>query len=119
MSPDGVMISDDLIFISRVTATARAKGKTVQAVKTVAEAATQSVPVYIVDLNYLRGELPDLISLRPGARIIGYGSHVDSDTLKAARKAGCHDVMPRSQFAERLESHLETWLTPRVAESEP
>ncbi len=33
----------------------------------------------------------------PG-RIIGFGSHVDTETLDAARAAGCHDVLPRSRF---------------------
>lgn len=33
----------------------------------------------------------------PG-RIIGFGSHVDTETLEAARAAGCHEVLPRSRF---------------------
>ena len=37
--------------------------------------------------------------------IIGYGSHVDTATLKAARDAGCDVVLPRSKFVEEL-AHL-------------
>ncbi len=33
----------------------------------------------------------------PG-RIIGFGSHVDTETLDAARATGCQEVLPRSRF---------------------
>jgi hypothetical protein len=44
------------------------------------------------------GGLPD--------RVIGFGSHVDRDLLDAARRAGCTEVMPRSQFFGRLNQVL-------------
>jgi hypothetical protein len=37
-----------------------------------------------------------------GARTIGFGSHVDRDTLAAARTAGVGEVMARSEFFRRL-----------------
>jgi hypothetical protein len=36
------------------------------------------------------------------ARTIGFGSHVDTDLLDAARAAGCDEVLPRSRFFARL-----------------
>lgn len=42
-----------------------------------------------------------LDALRAGGiagRIIGFGSHVDTDLLTEASGAGCHDVLPRSRF---------------------
>lgn len=37
-----------------------------------------------------------------GVRVIGFGSHVDTDTLAAARAAGCDQVLARSAFFGRL-----------------
>lgn len=45
--------------------------------------------------------LPDISAL--GVRTIGFGSHVDTDTLDAARAAGCDQVMARSVFFSRLD----------------
>jgi CheY-like chemotaxis protein len=42
--------------------------------------------------------------------IVGYGSHVDAATLKAARDAGCDVVLPRSKFVEDLAAELPTWM---------
>ena len=36
------------------------------------------------------------------SRTIGFGSHVDTDVLAAAREAGCDEVLPRSQLFRRL-----------------
>jgi len=42
--------------------------------------------------------------------VVGYGSHVDADTLHAARVAGCDPVLPRSRFVEELPTALAGWL---------
>lgn len=63
--------------------------------------ATQSsgwaADVVVIDLAR-----PDVIEvLRAGGitgRVIGFGSHVDTETLDAARAAGCDEVLPRSRF---------------------
>lgn len=56
--------------------------------------------VVVVDL----GRAGVLEAIRSGGitgRIVGFGSHVDSETLDAARAAGCHEVWPRSRFFAR------------------
>ncbi len=56
------------------------------------------VAVVVVDLRRagdLAGRLPAT------ARVIGYGSHVDRETLAAARAAGVGEVYPRSEFFRR------------------
>lgn len=115
----GLLLSDDLIFTSRVTATARAHGLTVATAKTagaVLKLAKQSPPTgVIVDLQNPGLDLPAFLAgLREACpsmpRVIGYGSHVAADVLKAARQAGCDQVMPRSQFAAQLEDGLKEWL---------
>lgn len=113
------MLSDDLIFTSRVTATARAHGLHVATAKTAEAALTlakQSPPTGVLvdlqnpglDLTVFLAGLREACPAMP--RVIGYGSHVAMDVLKAARLAGCDQVMPRSQFAAQLENGLAEWL---------
>ncbi len=33
-----------------------------------------------------------------GARVVAFGNHFQREVLAAARQAGCHDVVPRSEF---------------------
>jgi DNA-binding NarL/FixJ family response regulator len=115
----GLLITDDLIFSSKVTATARAHGLTVTVARSVAQAAElarRSPPAgVLVDLHNpgleLPGFLAELKAVCPAMpRVIGYGSHVDVETLKAARAAGLDRVMPRSQFVTELEASLPAWL---------
>jgi hypothetical protein len=47
--------------------------------------------------------LPDLVAT--GARVLGFGSHVERTTLEEASAAGCQ-AMPRSQFFRSLDALL-------------
>lgn len=114
----GLVVCDDLIFSSRVIATARAHGLTATQVRTPAAAiakATASPPAAaILDLHLDGVDVPQFLAdLRAACprmpRVIGYGSHVDAARLKAAREAGCDLVLPRSAFVERLEAELPSW----------
>jgi DNA-binding NarL/FixJ family response regulator len=117
----GIMLCDDLIFYSRVAATAQAAGLTVRQVRTPAallELAGQDPPGgVILDLHHERLDLPKLLAALKAAcvvmpRTVAFGSHVMADTLKAARQAGCDLVLPRSRFVKDLETELSKWLTP-------
>ncbi len=57
--------------------------------------------VVVVDLARLGvlEALPGLVAT--GARVVGFGSHVDRATLEAAAATGC-EAMPRSQFFRSL-----------------
>lgn len=119
----GLLLSDDLIFTSRIVATARAHGVGVTAVKTadalLAKAKEQPPTGVIVDLH---NPTLDVVALRaglPGVRLIAYGSHVDAERLKAARQAGCDRVMPRSQFVEKLETDIAAWFSSLPIRGEP
>jgi DNA-binding NarL/FixJ family response regulator len=116
----GLILSDDLIFASRVTATARAAGLAVKVVRSpelLLAAAKESPPAgVILDLHNPGLDLPTLLAgLREACpampRVVAYGSHVEAETLRAARRAGCDLVMPRSQFVEELETGLREWVT--------
>ena len=111
----GLLLCDDLIFSSKITATARAHGLTVRVARTVESLITMmelQPAAVILELDHSAFDIAALISkLQPRPRIICYGSHVDVERLKAARKAGCDLVLPRSQFVEKLESELPAWLS--------
>lgn len=55
-------------------------------------------PVGVIRALEARGALP---------RVIAFGSHVDAETLTAAREAGADRVLARSAFSARLAEILE------------
>jgi CheY-like chemotaxis protein len=112
------MLCDDLIFFSRVAGAARAGGFTVRMVKLADELlaqAKQHLPAAIIlDLNLPELDLTDMLEkLRAACTampcLVAYGSHVEAEVLRSARKAGCDLVMPRSQFVANLETDLPVW----------
>lgn len=118
--PFGLLLSDDLIFTSRITGTARGLGLTLKPARSAAileAAARQQTPsCVIVDLANPGLNVPDLLAhLRdicsPMPRVVAYGSHVDAAGLRAARDAGCDLVLPRSKFVEKLPHELPVWFS--------
>lgn len=121
MSMAGVILCDDLIFVSKVQGSARAHGigmvqaKTIEACISTAAAVHATgvfVDIHHTGLNWYTF-LPQLKSLPYHPKVIAFGSHVEVKALKAAREAGCDFVMPRSQFVKELEAQLPTWLAVR------
>lgn len=114
------MLTDDLIFFSRVSGTAQAAGLTVKQAKTpesLLELASLDAPCgVILDLHNEGLEIDRLLAgLREACpampRVIAYGSHVEAETLRAARAAGCDHVFPRSRFVVELPENLGGWLS--------
>lgn len=117
MTPHGLLLSDDLIFASRITATARAHGINMDVARTMPQClqlATLTPPSgIIVDLQNETLHIAEFMTTMRShclSMIIGYGSHVDKATLQAAREAGFDLVIPRSKFVHDLESSIENWL---------
>ena len=114
----GVLLCDDLIFASKVTATARAHGRVVVVVrdagKLIERIVAERPAGLILDLHVpgldVKRTLADVRALGP-VRVVAFGSHVDVERLKAARAAGCDLVLPRSAFVARLETELPAWLS--------
>jgi CheY-like chemotaxis protein len=113
------MLSDDLIFYSRVYGSARAAGLSVRMVRTPADllAAARAEPPggVILDLHNPGLDLPALLAELKAAcpampRVTAYGSHVEAATLRAAREAGCDLVLARSKFVKELEEKVGEWL---------
>jgi len=118
-APIGLLFSDDMIFTSRVTGTARDLGLSVKPARSI-EALNvlinQQLPCcIIVDLGHPGLSIVDFMEnlgkiCSPMPHVIAYGSHVDAGTLRTAREAGCYAVLPRSKFVEELPRSLPDWL---------
>jgi CheY-like chemotaxis protein len=115
----GLVLSDDLIFVSRIAETARAAGLSVRQARTPAELvvlARQNAPAGVIfdlqnpglDLAALLAELRAACPVMP--RVVAYGSHVEAELLRAAREAGCDLVLPRSKFVKDLDRDIASWL---------
>jgi CheY-like chemotaxis protein len=115
----GLLLSDDMMFTSRIAGTARDLGLNLQSVTTVeallSRARQENPSCVIVDLSNRTLDTASLVgklreSCTPMPRIVAYGSHVDAKSLHAAREAGCDVVLPRSKFVEELPKQLPQWL---------
>jgi CheY-like chemotaxis protein len=112
-----VAFLDDLMFLSRVREAARAQGLQVREVRRSSELLPACSPpprAVIVDLDSLRlPALPAIEALRsdPGLAnvpIVGFFSHVHAERARAARAAGCDQVLARSAFVQELPGLLAT-----------
>jgi CheY-like chemotaxis protein len=117
----GYLLSDDLMFTSRITGTARDLGLTVKPVRAAAVlqglAQKQAPRCVLLDLANSSLQVADLVpwlkaECSPAPFVVAFGSHVDAAALKAARDAGCDVVLPRSKFVEELPQALPQWLAP-------
>jgi CheY-like chemotaxis protein len=105
------LLSRDLIFTSKILGTARELGHRVLVAGNVSQARTmieQHRPrVIVVDLAAGEMVSPEtLVAYQklagPETPLVAFGSHVDTQSLAAARAAGCAEVMPRSKFSAEL-----------------
>ena len=103
---------DDLLFSSKIRATAKQAGVELTFARSPAEileqARTKKPVLAIFDLNSTRTDPVETIAALKSdpelssIRAIGFASHVHTDLIYAARAAGADDVMPRSAFASQL-----------------
>ena len=108
-------IVSDMVFASRITGTAAKLGTPCQVVgdlRSLESALSESEPkTVLVDMNLeglSAGEaIRTVKSLRPGARVIAFFSHVQTELMEQARSAGADDIWPRSLFVQNLQQVLE------------
>lgn len=116
---DGILLSRDLIFTTKITGTASAIGHRLVVVgrSDQLDQAMADGPPRAILIDLAAGDLVTpaaLASLRarvPAARLVAFGSHVDTASLDAAREAGCDEVMPRSKFVADFPTLLARVLT--------
>ena len=109
-----LVLSDDLLDSSRIAGHARAVGQEVATCRdsaTLLAAVSRGPALALIDLHNpalaVEAVVPTLRAA--GVRVVGFGSHVDVARLKAARAAGCDEVLPRSAFFDGLEEKLTIW----------
>jgi CheY-like chemotaxis protein len=117
--PVGLLLSDDLLFTSRILGTARALGLTLQSARTgealLALARERRPACVLVDLGSSGLVIADWMrrlceACAPMTYVVAYGAHVDTAGLRAAREAGCNLVLPRGKFVEELPRELAGWM---------
>ncbi len=104
----------DLMFRSKIDAACESMGVEVayvSALNLLAQRCSEIQPsVVVVDLSEKTfAPEPVMAELRrcaPGARVIGFASHVDLKSLAGARQAGFGRVLSRQEFAAQLPSLL-------------
>jgi ABC-type sugar transport system substrate-binding protein len=93
-----VLAIADLMMGSKVQATLTAAGHEVALSPSLQEADLNGVELIVADLD---AENPDaLVGL--GVPVLGFYSHVDVDTRKAAEAAGIDLAVPRSRMSREL-----------------
>jgi DNA-binding NarL/FixJ family response regulator len=103
---------DDLLFSSKIRTVAKQAGVELAFARTPAdiiERARQDRPALVIfDLDSPKTHpVQTIASLKAdpalaGIRTLGFASHVHTDLIAAARKAGAEQVLPRSAFASNL-----------------
>ncbi len=107
-----VALVRDLIFGSRIKATAAELGVNLLLVRDPARLLIQPGRRLIVDLN-LQGAIEAVGGWQRinGGDVVGFVSHVDTATIARAREAGITRVLARSRFVELLPDLLTCLLT--------
>jgi DNA-binding NarL/FixJ family response regulator len=102
----------DLMFGSKITAAARAQQVSVRLVRS-AETLNEAIALgnvrhVILDLSVATDDLMVIIAQlkrdHSEIRITAFASHVDTDHIAAARRAGADAVLARSAFSANIDS---------------
>ena len=114
---------DDLMFSSKIRATAKLAGVDLLFARSAAEILDQaraSNPTLVIfDLNSAKTDpIATIAALKAdpalaAIRTIGFASHVHTDLIAAARGAGADQVLPRSAFTGNLAEILLSSLSAR------
>ncbi len=98
----------DLMFASKISATGRAHGVSVEVIRDPDKLPGREAAMLIVDLNQ-DAALPAAIEWKRqgGGWVVGFVSHVDGATIREARAGGLDQVLPRSEFVRTLAELLQ------------
>jgi hypothetical protein len=97
-------VAPDLMFASRIEATLGAAGHDVRLAGSIGEATgVEAVDLVVADLD--REPAEGVVGL--GAPVLGFYSHLNTDTREAAEAAGVDLVVPRSRMAREMPALVE------------
>lgn len=98
-----IALVNDVFFIAKIGETAKRVGVEVVFKQEAIE--VQNASLVIVDLEAFFSQVPLLQEQNPGAEIIGFLSHVNTDLKKQAEAIGV-TVMTKNDFSARLREIL-------------
>jgi hypothetical protein len=106
--PPILVLVRDLMFSSRIVAEARAAGVECKIVRDPAKIPMQG-RLLIVDLN-LDGAIDAAAAWGAAGNgpVVGFVSHVDTETISRARSAGISQILARSRFVQLLPDLIRT-----------
>ena len=107
--PTLLILCRDLLLGSKITSAAQSAGVTYRLVRDAEKLLGLAGNRLIVDLNQ-DGALDAAVEWKRegGLEVVGFVSHVDSDTIDRARSAGFDQVLSRSQLVTQFSSLLNT-----------
>src|SRR5438067_13806171 len=98
----------DLMFSSKITAAARQSGTAMKIVRDPTRLAGETAERLIVDLNEPAAlEAAAEWKKLTGGLVIGFVSHVDTETIARAKAAGLDNILSRGQFTQLLPDLLQ------------
>lgn len=105
--PTTLALVRDLMFSSKITATARAAGVTVKVIRDPEKLNQEAGTTLLVDLAEPHA-IAAAITWKQlhGGKLIGFASHVDTNTIFKAQEAGFDQVLSRGGFTANLENIL-------------
>ena len=98
-----VSVATDLMLASRVDAMLTAAGHHVSLARSLEDATLGEADLVVADLDAVAPAVLGGLDLP----VLGYYSHVDVDTRKAAEAAGIDLIVPRSRMARELPALVE------------
>lgn len=107
-----VAVVSDLIFESKISATATIVGAAVRVVRSLAaaEALEPGAAALIIDMNLPAGDplayVRGVRERRPRLPVVAFVSHVQTELIHATRAAGVTKVLPKSAFTAQLANLL-------------
>lgn len=102
-----IALAPDLMFASRIEATLTAAGHEVELAASISEApALERADLLVADLD--RESADAVVGL--GIPVLGFYSHVNTETRDSAEAAGVDLVVPRSRMAREMPELVERLL---------
>lgn len=105
--PPVLALVRDLIFSSKITASARALGVEVKVIRDPEKLNQEKGAKLLVDLAEPHA-IASAMTWKQlhGGRVIGFASHVDTNTIFKAQEAGFDQVLSKGGFTANLENLL-------------
>ncbi|MFQ6019247.1 MAG: hypothetical protein ACE5KW_00650 [Dehalococcoidia bacterium] len=119
--PRILVLTENLMFSSRIGETLRPLGYTISFVEGLQGLASarddQRPDLLIIDLDAAGAPAEEALSrvkeILPSLPVLAFGRHTEPKQLRAARRAGCTEVAVRSTFVEEMPQLVERCLKGR------